>query len=136
MRLSFSGVTIFGRSGRTEDKVKVGKEYLNHDSVKLIAAISLKIGFCWSEVHGEHINTSIFFRFVKRLLNETGRNVFLIWDNVGYHRPNIIKDYLARINVPWMFIVPYVPDCNAIETWFGRVKHEYMRLKLERLTQG
>jgi hypothetical protein len=106
-----------------EDKVKVGKEYLNHDSVKLIAAISLKVGFCWSEVHVEHINTSIFFRFVKRLLNETGRNVFLIWDNVGYHRPNIIKDYLARINVPWMFIVPYVPDCNAIETWFGRVKH-------------
>lgn len=78
---------------------------------------------CWYEIRNEHITGPIFFRFVKRLLTETGRNVVLVWDNVGYHKYNLIRKYCDKRGVPVLFIVPYVPDCNAIETWFGRVKH-------------
>lgn len=96
----------------------------------------MKIGLVWYQITDRNVNSSIFFRFVKRMLVETGHNVAVVWDNVNYHKGLSLKDYLRRRGVLIIPIIPYVPDGNAIETWFGRVKHQFMRLKLEALVEG
>ena len=49
-------------------------------------------------------------------------NSVLVLDNVSYHRIQDVKNALARLRVPVIYLCPYSPELAAVEMVFAHVK--------------
>jgi len=72
------------------------------------------------------VNTNVFMEFINGLLMEMqpypSKNSVLVMDNVKFHLAEEVFDMIQNAGMRIVFLPPYSPDLNPIETAFGCTK--------------
>lgn len=112
--------TTWGVKGKTPVVRSTGQR----SSVNMISAVSAR-GHLRFMVAKGRVNGPVFVEFLKRLLHNAKRPVFLILDGSSYHRSRLVKNYLASLNgkLRLFFLPPYSPELNPDEQVWNYVKH-------------
>src|SRR5262249_38424985 len=87
-----------------------------HIRMNLIATISNE-GVVHFLTYEETMTAALFLTFLKRLLRETSRKVFLIVDRLRAHEAAKVEDWVAehRDRIEWFFLPRSAPELNADE---------------------
>ena len=69
----------------------------------------------------DRCNGTVFVEFLKKLMHDAPRPVFLILDNVSFHKCQIVKEYVGSLDgrLKLFFLPGYSPELNPDE-WCGR----------------
>lgn len=57
-------------------------------------------------------------------------------DNLSVHRSNLVRDFMIKNDIAWLFNVPYSPDTNPIENVFSLVKKRFKQLRTNQIING
>ena len=52
------------------------------------------------------------------------------------HRSNSAVQEMEQLGFEYVFNLPYSPDYNPIEVCFAQIKHEFKRLRTDKLIKG
>ena len=75
------------------------------------------------------VNTNIFLSFIKNLLVPKLRpGMYVIFDNVGFHKSDEIKEQIESTGARVVFLPPYSPDLSPIEKLWSKVKNILKKL--------
>ena len=120
VRSDYHAGTTWGVKGKTPVVRSTGQRH----AVNLLSAVSSR-GHLRFMVAKGRVNGPVFVEFLKRLLHNAQRPVFLILDGSSYHRSRRVKDYLARQGgkLRLFFLPPYSPELNPDEQVWNYVKH-------------
>lgn len=121
VRTDYHAGTTWGMVGHTPVVTGTGKKR----SVSMVSAVSPR-GELHFDVQMKGITGKDFLAFVKKLMDDTGRPVFLIMDNSRVHKSLILKEHAANSNgmLRLYFLPPYSPDLNPDEWVWKNVKHD------------
>lgn len=116
----------YGLKGQTPIVPVTGKRF----SCNLIAGISNR-GKLFFMIFTQHFTAPIFLIFLKRLIKQVRRKVFLIADAHPAHRAGKTKTWLKHHNhkIRLYFLPPYSPDLNPSEFLNQDVKSNTIRRK-------
>ncbi len=93
---------------------------------KMVGAIDFFSGRLFYQGVIGKLNAASYLRFLKRILRQTRRPVFLVQDGASYHRAQAVKDFLTqhakRLTVTQL--PGYSPDYNPIEYLWRATKRE------------
>jgi transposase len=92
-------------------------------SLNMLSAVSANGQFRFM-VHEGSATAKVFLEFLKRLMHDAKRPVFLIVDGHQIHKAKLIKDYVAaqQGRLKLFFLPPYSPHLNPDEQVWGNVK--------------
>jgi transposase len=112
--------TTWGIKGKTPVVLTTGKR----SSVNMISAVSARGKLRFMLTKGR-VNGAVFVEFLKRLMHNASRPIFLILDGGSYHRSRPVKDYVASLGgkLQLFFLPPYSPELNPDEQVWNYVKH-------------
>lgn len=66
---------------------------------------------------------AVFVTWVREALVPTlGPGQVVILDNLGAHRPSIVRELIEATGARLLYLPGYSPDCNPIELAFGKLK--------------
>ena len=82
----------------------------------LLSAVANKGELRWMVADGA-VNAPTFIRFLRRLIRDARRKVFLILDRLKAHRAHLTRDWLAahRSEIEVFYLPPYSPELNPDE---------------------
>jgi len=85
-------------------------------STNMISAVNNR-GTVRFMMYRENMTAKVLLRFMKRLIKDAGRKVFLVLDNLRVHHATLVKAWLARhVEKIEVFYLPaYSPDLNPDE---------------------
>lgn len=112
--------TTWGAKGKTPVVHSTGQR----TSVNMISAVSARGGMRFMLTKGK-VNGPVFVEFLKRLMHNAPRPIFLILDGGSYHRGRPVKDYVASLGgkLRLFFLPPYSPELNPDEQVWNYVKN-------------
>jgi transposase len=112
--------TTWGARGQTPVVRSTGQR----TSVNMISAVSARGALRFMLVAGK-VNGPMFVEFLKRMMHNAVRPIFLILDGGSYHRSRPVKDYVAGLGgqLRLFFLPPYSPELNPDEQVWNYVKH-------------
>jgi transposase len=112
--------TTWGVKGKTPVVLTTGKRC----SVNMISAVSARGKLRFMLTKGR-VNGAVFMEFLKRLMHNSSRPIFLILDGGSYHCSRPVKDYVASLGskLQLFFLPPYSPELNPDEQVWNYVKH-------------
>lgn len=121
VRTDYHAGTTWAPVGQTPIVKGSGKKR----SVAMVSAVSAR-GELHFAVQEEGIDRYDFLEFVKKLIGDAGRPVFLIMDNSTVHHAKVLKEYAKESNgmLRLYFLPPYSPDLNPDEWVWKNVKHD------------
>jgi len=92
--------------------------------MNLISAVSAK-GQLQFMVTPERMTAPVFVEFLRRLIHNQERPVFLIVDNHSTHKARMVKDFVAETKgkLRLFYLPPYSPQLNPDEWVWRHVKH-------------
>lgn len=68
-------------------------------------------------------NGAVFLAFLDQILIPVlKKGDILVWDNLGAHKLQAVRERLAAIGVRVVFLPPYSPDLNPIELFWAWLK--------------
>jgi len=119
VRSDYHAGTTWGVKGKTRVVQGTGQR----NSVNMISAVSARGKLRFLVTKGR-VNGVVFTGFLKRLLHNAKRPIFLILDGGSYHRSRPVKDYLATLGgkLRLFFLPPYSPELNPDEQVWNYVK--------------
>ncbi len=65
-----------------------------------------------------------------------GQRIALFMDNCSVHHSKLVTQFLESNHILRIFNVPYSPQYNPIEHYWGLVKNAYKRHKMDHLVTG
>jgi transposase len=93
-------------------------------TMTFIAALRLE-GITAPLVLDQPINGEWFRAYVEQVLIPTLKpGDVVIWDNLGSHKGQAVRQALRRAGVHLLFLPPYSPDLNPIEQVFAKLKSQ------------
>jgi transposase len=105
-----------GRTYGMKGKTPVVKRTGNRFSCNMISTIT-NLGKLTFMVFHENFTSKVFLQFLKRLIRQSDRKVFLIVDNHRSHKSKMVNDWLKKnvdgINV--YYLPSYCPELNPDE---------------------
>lgn len=112
LRFDHAAGRSYGKRGKTPVVPGTGQRF----SASVISAISNR-GRLNFMVFSGRFNARLFIAFMKRLIRQVGRMVFLIVDGHPVHRARAVKDWLARHadEIALYYLPPYSPELNPDE---------------------
>jgi transposase len=125
-----SGVNLamtrpFGRAPRGERVTDAAPQNYG-ENVTLLGALSLSGVEALMTVNGA-TDSDIFLAFVREVLAPTLRaGDVVIWDNLGAHRSQVVREAVEARGATVTFLPPYSPDFNPIERCWSKIK-TYLR---------
>ena len=73
------------------------------------------------------VNSSCFNLFLQKMAEETnGRKIVLIMDGAGWHKS---KELTIPENIEIMYLPPYSPELNPVETLWQYIKNHTIKIK-------
>ena len=107
---------VRGRSYAPKGQTPVVRVCSNRESLALISTVTNQGKVRWM-VFGGALNAKILIRFLKRLIRDAQRKVFLILDNLRVHHAQVVRDWLAtQVEHLEIFYLPsYSPELNPDE---------------------
>jgi transposase len=120
VRSDHQGGTTWGIKGKTPVVRSTGQR----SSVNMISAVSARGHLRFMLAKGR-VNGAVFVEFLKRLMHNAERPIFLILDGGSYHGSRPVKDYVASLGgkLRLFFLPPYSPELNPDEQVWNYVKH-------------
>ena len=96
-------------------------------SVNMISAVSPS-GALMFDVFFGGCNGTVFVEFLKKLMHDAPRPVFLILDNVSFHKCQIVKEYVGSLDgrLKLFFLPGYSPELNPDEWVWKNVKNDQL----------
>ena len=119
IRSDYHAGTTWAPRGKTPVVDTTGKRF----SLNMISAVSANGQFRFMVYEGG-ATARVFLEFLKRLMHDAKRPVFLIVDGHPIHRAKMVKDYVANQDgrLKLFFLPPYSPHLNPDELVWGNVK--------------
>jgi len=107
---------VRGRSYAPKGQTPVVKVSSKRESLSLISSVTNQGKVRWM-VFGGALNAKILIRFLKRLIQDAQRKVFLILDNLRVHHAKIVREWLStQAEKLEVFYLPsYSPELNPDE---------------------
>lgn len=95
------------------------------DSANMISAVSPR-GELKFDVFRGRFNAAKFVEFLKDLVHDTTRPVYVIADNVSTHKAKLVTDYISTTEgkLKLFFLPPYSPELNPDEWVWKNLKHD------------
>jgi len=105
-----------GRGYAPRGKTPVARVPSRRESFSLVSTVTNKGKVRWM-VYGGALNGKILIRFLRRLLKDAGRKIFLILDNLRVHHSKVVQAWLAehREAIEVFFLPSYSPELNPDE---------------------
>ena len=107
---------VRGRSYAPKGQTPVVRVCSNRESFSLISAVTNRGKVRWM-VFGGALNAQILIRFLKRLIKDAKRKVFLVLDNLRVHHAKVVRDWLEtqaeRLEI--FYLPSYSPELNPDE---------------------
>jgi len=112
--------TTWGAKGKTPVVTSTGSRF----GLNMISAVSAQGEFRFMVVKGR-VNSLQFFEFVKRLVHNADRPVFLIVDGNPFHRAKTVKTFAEahKDRFRLFHLPPYSPELNPDERVWNDVKN-------------
>jgi len=97
------------------------------ESIGMISAISLRGKMSWMIFEGS-MNSIRFIEFLKELILDVKGKVFLIVDNVKYHKSAAVKSWVEQHanRIELFFLPAYSPDLNPDEWVWNNIKNDHV----------
>lgn len=120
VRSDYHSGTTWAPKGQTPVVKTTGARF----GLNLVSAISPKGQMRFMTVKGR-MNAGKFIEFLRRLLDNPSRRVFLIVDNHPSHRAKKVQQFVASTSgmLELYFLPPYSPELNPDEFVWNHVKH-------------
>lgn len=120
VRSDCHGGRTWGAKGKTPVVVSTGQR----NSVNMISAVSARGHLRFMLTKGR-VNGPVFVEFLKRLMHNAQRPIFLILDGGSFHRSGPVRDYVRSLEgkLQLFFLPPYSPELNPDEQVWNYVKH-------------
>lgn len=86
-------------------------------SVKAFGAVSVDERPRWHFRFAERFNSQTYLDFLKQIVRGNVRNVFLVADNVGYHKSHAVQEWIAANpdRIELHYLPAYSPELNPVE---------------------
>jgi transposase len=112
---------LFGRAPKGQRVVDgVPKNY--GDNVTLLGALSTAGVEALMSVNGA-TDSEVFLVFVREVLSPTlSEGDVVVWDNLGAHRSQAVREVIEAKGARLLFLPPYSPDMNPIERCWSKIK--------------
>jgi transposase len=105
------------------------KPFDTGEKFSIIGAIALT-GIVAMMYVQDAVNGNIFTGFIKKfLLPKLHAGQFVIFDNVSFHKPQVIIDLIESMGARVVFLPPYSPDLSPIEKMWSKIKDILKRNK-------
>ncbi len=115
--------SYYGRSYAPKGKTPAIRLHPRCKRVNLISSITNqgKVRFMFYQ---DKMNSQTFIKFMKRLIKDADKKVFLIIDNLRVHHSYVVKDWLKehRSEIEVFFLPSYSPELNPDEYLNGDLK--------------
>jgi transposase len=120
VRSDFHSGTTWAPKGKTPTVPATGQRY----GMNLISAISPRGDMRFMTVEGR-MNAGTFIEFLKRLVHNAKRPVFLIVDNHPSHRARKVFEFVRKTKgqLRLFFLPPYSPELNPDELVWNHLKN-------------
>jgi transposase len=120
VRSDYHAGTTWGVRGQTPVVPTTGQRF----GLNLISAVSARGGLRFMVVKGT-LNGSRYVQFLKRLMHNASRPVFLIVDGHPVHKSRAVRAYVAATEgkLRLFYLPPYSPELNPDEQVWNHVKH-------------
>jgi transposase len=120
VRSDYHAGTTWGVKGKTPIVPRTGGRH----SLNMLSAVSARGELRFMLVKGR-VNGVVFAEFLRRLMHNASRPVFLVLDGHSIHRSRPVRDFLASQegNLRLFFLPPYSPELNPDEQVWNYVKH-------------
>ena len=114
--------TTWGKRGKTPVVRTTGARF----SLNMVGAVTARGDFRFMTYAGT-MNTEVFIRFLKRLLHDHDRPVYLVLDNHPVHKSKAVREFVesqeGRLELH--FLPPYSPELNPVEqVWRHAKSHQ------------
>ena len=119
----------YGRSFAPRGKTPVVRRLAARFSQSMISSLS-NLGVLRFMVYDGALNTKVFLRFLRRLVQGASKKIFLIVDNLRVHHAKRVMAWVEanKDKIKLFFLPPYAPECNPDEFVNNDVK-QAMALK-------
>jgi len=120
VRSDYHSGTRWGAKGRTPVVLSTGQR----NSVNMISAVSARGHLRFMLTKGR-VNGTVFVEFLKRLMHNAQRPIFLILDGGSFHHSRPVRDYVDSLEgkLHLFFLPSYSPELNPDEQVWNYVKH-------------
>jgi len=120
VRSDYHSGTTWAKRGKTPVVKTTGSRH----KVNLISAISTRGAMKFMATE-ESVNSGVFIGFLKRLIANTEKPVFLILDNCSVHRSKEVREYeeSTKGKLRIFFLPPYAPELNPDEHVWNYLKN-------------
>jgi transposase len=120
VRSDYHAATTWGAKGQTPVVPRTG----SRSSVNMLSAVSARGELRFMLVKGR-VNGAVFAEFLRRLMQNAERPVFLVLDGHSIHRSRPVRDFVASQEgkLRLFFLPPYSPELNPDEQVWNYVKH-------------
>jgi len=106
-------------SGETVQGFVSGKRYQRESFIAGKIGSKIVAPFCYQGT----CNTDLFNLWIKDfLIPELNEGQVVILDNATFHKSQVTKDLLSSAGCKILFLPPYSPDLNPIETFWANLK--------------
>src|SRR5918911_366093 len=107
---------VRGRSYAPQGRTPVVRVCRKRAGLSLISAVSNKGELRWMVLDGA-VTAPRLIRFLRRLIQDARRKVFLILDRLSVHRARQTRDWLAQrqAKIKLFYLPPYSPELNPDE---------------------
>lgn len=115
--------TTWSPVGQTPVVRNLGK----HESIGMASAISMRGAMFWMTFDGS-MNSALFTEFLDLLLHDIDGKIFLVVDNVGYHKSKETSEWVKKHKdrIELFFLPSYSPDLNPDEWVWKNVKNDHV----------
>ena len=112
--------TTWGIKGQTPVVRSTGRR----SAITMLSAVSARGALRFMVTKGK-VNGPVFVEFLKRLMHNAARPVFLVLDGSSYHQGRVVQQYVASCQgkLQLFFLPPYSPELNPDEQVWNYVKH-------------
>ena len=114
----------WGRTWAERGKTPVVRTTGRRYGLNMISAISPRGAMRFMTVEGR-VDAEAFVEFLKRLVENYPRRIFLIVDNHSVHRARKVREFVASTGgkLELYYLPPYSPELNPTEFVWTHVKH-------------
>jgi transposase len=119
---------VRGRSYAPRGRTPLVRVCHRRAGLSLISAVTNRGELRWMVVDGA-VKAPTLIRFLRRLIREARRKVFLILDRLKVHRARLTRDWLAehRTDIELHYLPSYSPELNPDEGVNADLKHAVPR---------
>ncbi|MDS4056729.1 IS630 family transposase [Accumulibacter sp.] len=128
IRSDYHTGTTWAPQGQTPVVQATGRRF----SLNMISAVSTQGEFRFM-LHEGSVGAKVFVEFLKRLMVNAEKPVFLIVDGHPIHKAKMVKSYVEGLDgkLKLFYLPPYSPHLNPDETVWAHVKRKVSRQLVE-----